>query len=195
MRAQAPVCLFVVLSHSFLGLWAIAARTMMHASCTVATVGKQVSVRVRVSTRCNCHRYQLEYYVFKLKTPRLQGEDPTGLCDIIATLHFAHLAPWARYKLHRWLRKWSFIRVNWPTDALRLNWRDAFTKEDEEKAMSYLLGRYSDFVDRRGGSVWQDGCEHYRSNGVLLESHVAALLKEEREKAELPTSVGQEEDP
>ena len=79
--------------------------------------------------------------------------------------------------------------------CLRLNWRDAFTKEDEEKAMSYLLGRYSDFVDRRGGSVWQDGCEHYRSNGVLLESHVAALLKEEREKAELPTSVGQEEDP
>ena len=70
-----------------------------------------------------------------------------------------------------------------------------FTKEDEEKAMSYLLGRYSDFVDRRGGSVWQDGYEHYRSNGVLLESHVAAMLEEEREKAELPTSVGQEEDP
>eukprot|EP01043_Picozoa_sp_COSAG02_P011948 COSAG02_NODE_449_length_22094_cov_4.917027_16_plen_205_part_00 len=128
---------------------------------------------MRVWACCNCCRYQLTYYVFKVRN--------------------RSIADRLRCNLHRLLSKCHCVQMNWPSNALRLPWREAFTQEEEELAMSYLLYRYSDFIDRRRGSIAQKGGnEPYTSGGVLLEPHVVGLLREEREA--LATSAEQEED-
>lgn len=129
-------------------------------------VGKQVSARVGAIAR-----YQLTYYVFKVRKKEL--------------------GPRIRRNLHHVFAKYRCLQRIWP--SLQLPWREAYTQADEEIATSYLLHRYSDLIDRRHGSVVQkEGAEPYMSGGVLLETHVVGLLREERDK--LATSAEQEED-
>lgn len=135
---------------------------------------------------CNCRRYQLTYYVFRVRNPPSEAR-------FYELRSVAHVAPWLRRNLHRLLSNCLCVQRIWPSNALRLPWREAYTQEEEELATSYLLYRYSDFIDRRRGSIAQKGQnEPYVSGGVLLEPHVLRLFREERES--LATSAEQEED-
>ena len=61
---------------------------------------------------------------------------------------------------------------------------------DEDRAIEYLLFKYSDFIDRRRGSV--PGAE-YNSGGVLLHPGVLDILEQERDDA-MKTKAEEEEE-
>jgi hypothetical protein len=110
--------------------------------------------------------YQLQYYVFKAKNHGL------------------------RMNLHKFLSSHDCVKNNWPNASLHIPFRKYYTQAEEERAINYILHKYSDFIDRRRGSI---PGEDYNAGGVLLEKSVVAVLKQEKEDAEKTTAEEEEQ--
>lgn len=117
--------------------------------------------------------YQLQYFVFKAKNP-----DPETKWYQLRRI--AHIVPWIRMNLHELLSQ-GCVRDCWPSASLHIPYRTHYTQLEEARANNYLLHKYSDFIDRRGGSV---PGQEYNSGGVLLDKRTMLILTQERDDAE-----------
>ena len=117
--------------------------------------------------------YQLEHFVFKVKSKSLEARFRAWIHDI--------------------LRKTSLRDC---FDGLKMPLRSQYSLVEHAIATEYLLQRYCDFIDRRRGSIPMPG-DSYSSAGVLLDSvtrmalefteedHVEALKHLERTRQQL----------
>eukprot|EP01043_Picozoa_sp_COSAG02_P058044 COSAG02_NODE_7157_length_3137_cov_1.833169_3_plen_346_part_00 len=133
------------------------------------------------SIRLSDFVYQLEFYTFKTRRP------PTTI-KVHEIRHPAHVVPFLRIALHRNLAKISCLKNTFTT--LQIVIQDHYTHDDEERAISYLLHKYSDFIDRRRGSV---PGSPYTSSGVLLGSTLMAVLDQERDDVTMTRAEEEEE--
>ena len=122
------------------------------------------------SIRLSDFMYQLQYYRWKTKesSPLVQLRRLTHAC----------------------LRKCVPGYCSQQLACLRKPMAKRYSILDEERAMEYLLFKYSDFIDRRRGSV--PGAE-YNSGGVLLHPTVLDILEQERDDA-MKTKAEEEEE-
>lgn len=115
--------------------------------------------------------YQLQYYSFKTMHP-----DPNTRWFQLRKAR--HVLPWLRLTVHHYLARTWLRQV---FSSLQIPFRRYYTQIEEVRAMNYMLYKYSDFIDRRRGSL---PGESYQSGGVLLDKKVMAVLTQERDDAE-----------
>lgn len=149
------------------------------------------------SIRLSDFLYQLQFYVFKVKNPEIKTKywccDKCCCCPKLKRMR--HVGPWLLRGLHRCLGKCECVKEHYPTGSLYIPFRTHYTQLEEERAMTYLLHKYSDFIDRRRGSVAVEDSpdnDSYQTGGVLLSKQVMGVLKQEREAAE-QTAAEEEE--
>lgn len=115
--------------------------------------------------------YQLQFYSFKTMHP-----DPNTRWFQLRKAR--HVLPWLRLTVHHYLARTWLRQV---FSSLQIPFRRYYTQIEEVRAMNYMLYKYSDFIDRRRGSL---PGEPYQSGGVLLDKKVMAVLTQERDDAE-----------